>query len=151
MTRYKPPGAAPLVERAGASTFLMDLHESRSTSEIQWYFRTSTQLPVAVNMWTLPPGASEAVHVHDRRSPIEELYVVVDGIAEAQVGSESYTLSAGDAYLAPVDLPHDLKNVGSGDLRVIVVWGPTADRTGMPIHDASLTIVRAAEHVGTSK
>ncbi|MDN5748271.1 MAG: cupin domain-containing protein [Pseudonocardia sp.] len=90
---------------------------------MQWYFRGSSQLPVAVQSWTLPPGGSEGMHRHPADAPVEELYLVVSGTVSMQVDDTVHELGPGDAVLAPVGADHDVRNTGDGTAALVVVWG----------------------------
>jgi len=115
-----------MIEHAGATAFDYELHDGTDVTRIQWYFLDRSQLPVAVQLWELPPGGTEGMHAHPADEPLEELYVVVEGSAEMRVDQETYQLGAGDAVLAPVGSQHDLRNTGRTALRVVVVWGKPA-------------------------
>lgn len=91
---------------------------------VQWYFRKDCDLGVAVQAWTIAPGASEGRHAHHDERPLEELYVVVAGQAEVTVDRKVSRLQVGDAFLAKVGADHDVANTGDVPLTMIVVWGP---------------------------
>lgn len=116
-----------MLERAGYGAFEDTLHGGSGTSRFQWYFLDRSRLPVAVQRWELPPGASEGMHAHGEDEPLEELYVVLQGTARMHVDEETYDLGPGDAALAPVGADHDLVNVGGDALQVMVVWGPPGE------------------------
>ncbi len=59
-------------------------------TRVQWYFLDRSQLPVAVQLWELPPGGTGGMHGHPADVPLEELYVVVEGSAEMRVDQETY-------------------------------------------------------------
>ncbi|MGH8866562.1 MAG: cupin domain-containing protein [Actinomycetes bacterium] len=112
-----------MFERAGESAFDYRLHGGAEPTRIQWYFHERTQLPVAVQSWTLPPGGGEGAHAHGPDQPLEELYVVLEGSAAMRVDGVEHTLGPGDAVLATVGSDHDLRNTGSVPLTVMVIWG----------------------------
>lgn len=49
----------------------------------------------------------------------EEVLLILEGEAEAEVGDERGRLSAGGLALIPAMMPHDVYNVGSEPLRVV--------------------------------
>lgn len=112
-----------MLEPAGSKSFEYTLHEGAEAATVQWLFADEATLPVAVNLWELPPDGTEGMHSHDNRDPLEELYVVVQGEAMMRVDDEEYELGPGDAVLAPVGSKHDLRNTGATPLKVLVVWG----------------------------
>jgi mannose-6-phosphate isomerase-like protein (cupin superfamily) len=44
-----------------------------------------------------------------------------------RAGAERHELFVGDSVLAPVGVSHDISNVGTESLRVLVVWGPPGE------------------------
>lgn len=69
----------------------------------------------------LAPGQRHQAHIHADQ---DKLYYVVQGHGEAGVGDETSAVSAGDLVLAPAGVIHSLKNSGSDDLIVMVVFSP---------------------------
>ncbi|HET8600893.1 MAG TPA: cupin domain-containing protein [Segeticoccus sp.] len=117
-----------MLERAGETAFDHDMHHGALPMRVQWYFLDRSRLPVAVQLWELPPGGSEGMHAHPDDEPLEELYLVIEGSARMRVDEEEHDLGPGDAVLAPVGAEHDLRNTGSRPLKVLVVWGrPSAE------------------------
>lgn len=117
-----------MLERAGETAFGHVMHEGGVPMQVQWYFLDRSRLPVAVQVWELPPGGSEGEHTHPQDDPLEELYLIIEGCARMSVDGQVHDLLPGDAVLAPVGSEHDLVNTGPGTLRVVVVWGrPAAD------------------------
>ncbi|EMY36202.1 cupin domain-containing protein [Arthrobacter crystallopoietes BAB-32] len=113
-----------MLERRGSFAFDYDLHGGTAPVRMQWLFHNQSTLPVAVQVWELPPGGSEGMHAHPADScPLEELYIVIEGTARMHLDGERHDLAAGDALLAPVGSEHDLANTGMSKLRVLVVWG----------------------------
>lgn len=115
-----------MLERAGETAFDHDMHEGALPMRVQWYLLDRSRLPVAVQLWELPPGGSEGLHSHEEDEPLEELYLVVEGSARMRVDDEQHDLGPGDAVLAPVGSRHDLRNTGADTLKVVVVWGRPA-------------------------
>lgn len=112
-----------MLERSGAGAFDHTLHGGAAPMRMQWYFREDTRLPVAVQSWQLPPGASEGMHAHEDDAPLEELYVLVSGHAVMRVDDATHEMAAGDAVLAPAGSHHDLRNTGVEAAHVLVIWG----------------------------
>ena len=54
-----------MIERAGEHVFDYTLHGGNGSVRMQWHFLDTSRLPVAVQTWELPPGASEGTHAHD--------------------------------------------------------------------------------------
>ena len=102
-------------------------HKLHGGSEMlmQVHFVNDMQLPVTMQTWELPPGGCEGMHSHaPGELALEEFYLVLQGVAHMQVGTERHELHAGDSVLARVGVSHDIRNPGPETLRVLVVWGP---------------------------
>lgn len=113
-----------MIERAGEYAFEHTLHGGTGSMRMQWHFLEQSRLPVAVQTWELPPGASEGMHAHDpSEQPLDELYLVLAGTGRMRVDAEAYDLASGDSVLAVAGANHDLVNTGQDLLRVLVVWG----------------------------
>jgi quercetin dioxygenase-like cupin family protein len=56
----------------------------------------------------------------------EEVVLVLDGEAEVTAGSERMRLTAGGIALVPAVVPHDIRNVGQGKLRVVGFFSSAA-------------------------
>lgn len=112
-----------VIEHAGQTAFDYRLHDGEGEARFQWYFLDASRMPVAVQRWELAPGASEGMHAHGSDRPLEELYLVTDGMATMRVDDRTYHLGPGDAVLAPVGAEHDLRNTGNETLRLVVVFG----------------------------
>jgi quercetin dioxygenase-like cupin family protein len=69
----------------------------------------------AVVLLEFEPGGELAVHTDSA----EELLLVIEGTAEGTVGDEVGRVAAGDIVLVPALVPHGLRNIGDGLLRVV--------------------------------
>jgi quercetin dioxygenase-like cupin family protein len=63
----------------------------------------------------LEPG----MHVGLHRDSSEELLLILEGEGEAAVGEETAVAQAGAILTVPAMEPHDIRNVGTGTLRVL--------------------------------
>ena len=54
-----------------------------------------------------------------RQSRVEQVLLVVAGTANALVGSEEKQLTPGSTIRIPAKVPHDIRNVGDGSLRLL--------------------------------
>jgi mannose-6-phosphate isomerase-like protein (cupin superfamily) len=79
------------------------------------------------NVWTVAEG-SMLRHSHREQ---EELYLVLDGVAQLEVEMETFRLGERDALSVPAGIAHKLTNIGVGPLTVLVAAAPpaTADST----------------------
>lgn len=116
-----------MFEPRNSHSFDHELHGG-STMRMQVHFVNEMTLPVTIQTWELPPGGSEGMHAHEPGAgALEEFYLVLEGVARMQVGAEIHELCAGDSVLAQVGVNHDITNVGTELLRVLVVWGPQGE------------------------
>lgn len=119
-----PTVPADPVERAGEHEFAHTLHEGEGDLRIRHHFAGTSQLPVALQTWTLAPGAREGMHAHDDPA-LEEIYLVLSGRARIHQDGRTHLLGPGDALRAPAGTEHDLACAGTEPLEVLVAWGPT--------------------------
>lgn len=134
-----------MLERAGRAQSGLTLHGGERPTDVQWYFREESSLPVAIQRWELPPGGSEGLHAHPPGADaLDEIYVLVSGAATMTVDGARYDLEPGDAVLARTGTQHDLRNPGTTPATVLVVWGPpgtaldwTRYRTGRASREAA--------------
>lgn len=66
----------------------------------------------------LPAGAVIGRHLHEGN---EEIYYVLSGKGEMTVDSSTMVMEAGDACLTKSGSEHTFKNIGDGELRILVV------------------------------
>ncbi len=67
------------------------------------------------------PGQETEAHMH-RES--QEIYYIIDGYGTMRLGTETPGVSAGDAILIPPGTVHNIKNTGSGALRILCICCP---------------------------
>ncbi|MCY0904823.1 cupin domain-containing protein [Arthrobacter sp. H14-L1] len=112
-----------MIEHSGEHAFDYRLHGG-SPVRMQWLFFDQSNLGIAVQTWELPPGGCEGMHAHtDDDMALEEIYIVTEGTGQMEVSGETFDISAGDSVLAKVGASHDLRNTGTGPLKLVVVWG----------------------------
>jgi HTH-type transcriptional regulator, repressor for puuD len=74
---------------------------------------------VTTGITEFPPGAGIPLHTHN----VEESVFVLEGLATAVIGEDSFDLEAGDATWAPAGVPHRFTNRGNGPMRIYWVYG----------------------------
>jgi HTH-type transcriptional regulator, repressor for puuD len=89
---------------------------------------------VTTGITELEPGTAIPLHTHN----VEETVLVLDGLATAVVGEDSFDLEAGDGTWVPAGVPHRFANRGQGRLRIHWVYGG---------REVSRTIVATGETV----
>ena len=66
------------------------------------------------------PGGSIPAHEHVN----EEIYHILSGTGEMQVGNETERVRAGDTVYMEPDVPHTLRNTGDSDMELLFVYSP---------------------------
>jgi mannose-6-phosphate isomerase-like protein (cupin superfamily) len=66
-------------------------------------------------------GQEHKAHAHAGQ---DKLYYVVEGLGEATVGDQTYSVAAGDLVVAPADVLHSMRNPGPLPLVVLVILAP---------------------------
>lgn len=82
-----------------------------------------------VNWARLPGGASFRQHYHE---DMDEVFVLVEGIARMRVGDETVLMEKGDAVLVPMKKTHRMVNPGTKDVEY-VVFGISRGKGGKTI------------------
>ena len=70
----------------------------------------------------LAPAMTVPRHTHTRE---DEAYYVLSGELEVIVGDEAFILRAGDALIAPRDIPHQLRNSGDVENHYLIMFSPS--------------------------
>ena len=71
--------------------------------------------------WDVPVGFASPYHVHRRE---DEAFYVLEGELSVICGDQWMTASAGSYVYGPRDIPHGFKVVGSGPVRMLLMWAP---------------------------
>ena len=79
----------------------------------------SDTIELNVNECHVNGGAGN--HVHE---DADHLYYFISGHGESTVGGETLRYGPGDALYIPMGVPHDMKNTGQEDLKMIVTLAP---------------------------
>lgn len=70
---------------------------------------------------TVQPGARTALHRHART---EEIYHVTAGVGTMTLGSEVFTIGAGDTICIPPGAAHCVENTGAAPLKILCACAP---------------------------
>lgn len=70
---------------------------------------------------TVPPGGGPPPHVHHRE---DETFYVIEGEFEFYAKGETIKAEAGSLVIAPRDIPHTFKNVGSTPGKMLILVRP---------------------------
>ncbi len=103
------------------------VHDGDGVITRRGFFRGLTRLPVRVEIWELPPGASEGAHVHDGDDALEEFYYFIAGRGVVWMDDQETPVRPGDAIMAPPGADHGLRNTGQDTLKLLIIWGRPAN------------------------
>ena len=67
------------------------------------------------------PGEKTLLHVHAKS---EEIYYIINGQGKMQLGSESLNVNQGDSICIPPGTPHNIKNTGADNLKILCCCSP---------------------------
>ncbi|MBE2221942.1 MAG: cupin domain-containing protein [Anaerolineae bacterium] len=103
--------------------------QKRERNGLTSYFlldRRSVVKPnLAVTWVTVAVGSRQISHHHEP----EQVYVIVQGKGEMQVGAETQLLQAGDLVYIPSNFEHGIVNTGNEELTYISAATPPFDLT----------------------
>jgi quercetin dioxygenase-like cupin family protein len=74
-----------------------------------------------------PPGVGPELHVHLAQN---ELFFVLKGSIGVQCGSDRTVLNAGDALMAPANIPHAFVVLGTETAHVLLIYDPAGEMEG---------------------
>ncbi|WP_407356916.1 cupin domain-containing protein [Methanolobus sp. WCC5] len=70
---------------------------------------------------TVPAGSSTLLHIHNLS---EEIYHVISGTGLLTLGDEDIIVQTGDSICIPPKTPHNIKNTGRCELRILCCCSP---------------------------
>ncbi len=92
---------------------LNEIHGEKVLYQLVWRFTLKAEMLKAfkgVAQLTVPPGETNLMHNHPRE---EQIYIVLSGSGEIQVGEERAPAGPGDVVYLPANVPHGFFNTGS--------------------------------------
>jgi quercetin dioxygenase-like cupin family protein len=99
-------------------TLLEGWYESNPTTRQKAafpFYKATGAESLSVVYFEIEPGNNLGEHTDSA----EEVIIILEGSAEANVGDERGLLSKGEMALIPAMTPHDIRNVGSDSLKVV--------------------------------
>ncbi len=99
------------------------LHDGDGVVTRSRFFRKATRLPVRIEVWELPPGASEGSHIHEGDNSLEEFYYFLSGKGIMWMGDEEVAVGPGDAVMAAPGVDHGFRTEGDEPLKLVIAWG----------------------------
>jgi quercetin dioxygenase-like cupin family protein len=114
------------LERSGQATFkYVDLHDGSGEIAVQRLFDKQHSWEVDLDVWEIPPGASEGSHTHDSSDLeyglMDEIYLIIKGQAEMTIDGKIELLNEGDSVLCKAGSDHNLVNIGTNNLKVLLI------------------------------
>jgi quercetin dioxygenase-like cupin family protein len=79
----------------------------------------SAHLMIGLNAFE--PGQSHALHAH---AGMDKAYIVVEGEGVFLLDGRELPMTAGQLLVAPADVPHGVRNDGTGRLLVMAILAP---------------------------
>lgn len=78
---------------------------------------------LAVTMVDIEPGAKQRLHNH----PEVQVYVIIAGTGQMQVGDDTQTVNPGDLIYIPTNQMHGIENTGDSTLSYVSAATPAFD------------------------
>lgn len=78
----------------------------------------------------MPPGTAEVPHRHGQA---RQLFYVLTGALEIEMGGVAHRLAAGDGLHVPPQESHQVRNSSDGPVRFLVISAPTTRGDRLPV------------------
>ncbi len=101
------------------SHYSLETLENQRQTLGKMYLEFVRQPDISAGLYVLPVGGTDPQKPHSE----DEIYVVLSGRAQIQVGETDFPANAGDSIFVPAKLEHRFHSI-SEELRVIVVFAP---------------------------
>ena len=98
-------------ERSGLTSFFMFGRGDANVDQL------------AITMVDIEPGAKQRLHNH----PEVQVYVIIAGSGQMQVGEETETVQTGDLIYIPTNQMHGVENTGDSTLSYVSAATPAFD------------------------
>jgi oxalate decarboxylase/phosphoglucose isomerase-like protein (cupin superfamily) len=133
-----PDGASAAAVTSSPRKFLKDcdqanvlsypgVYEGKGAIDVKFFFRKEgAPEPARLLVYTIPPGASEGVHLHRpgdaKFGSFDEFYYIISGSGEMEIEGEKVPVTAGDHVFIPNGVAHGIENTSAeGDLKVYLL------------------------------
>lgn len=98
------------------------MHDNKAASEmLAANFMNKKMMPVLIKI-----GKSGRTHDEENKAGVEKFIYVLEGRIEANIGGSKYNLVKGDSLYFESSIPHNFRNVGTGEAKAISVTTPPA-------------------------
>lgn len=92
--------------------------------------RSSTGTHIQLVMMALPPGWVIGEEVYE----VDQCFFFVQGTAQAIVGGSTASIGEGGALCVPAGTRHDIRNGGTGPLKLYTIYAPPQHPPGTVHH-----------------
>jgi len=79
-------------------------------------------------LMTLPPGCDIGAEVHKDR---DQFFRFEDGSGQVDIDDNSYDVGDGSGIVVPAGARHNVRNTGSGPLKLYTIYGPPEHKDGI--------------------
>lgn len=111
-------------------------HQGIGTIGARFFQFGGASAPANFLVYSIPPGCSEGVHVHNTidpsLGPFDEYYYIIEGTGVMPIDGERVPVSAGDHIHTPMGVYHGIENDGTAMLRVFLTYINRAPYAGRP-------------------
>jgi mannose-6-phosphate isomerase-like protein (cupin superfamily) len=103
------------------------VYEGKGAIHVKFFFRKEgAPEPARILIYTIPPGASEGVHIHQpgdtKVGSFDEFYYIISGSGEMEIEGETVPVTAGDHVFIPNGVAHGIENTSAtADLKVYLL------------------------------
>jgi len=97
-------------------------HEGKGTTTGYSFFADADSLKTVFRKRVLHPGSSIGYHLQKE----DEIYYIIRGTGEMQINGKTFPVKAGDAILTKPGSSHGLKQTGTADLAIIIVYAKSS-------------------------
>ncbi|BBE34199.1 cupin domain-containing protein [Sphingosinicella microcystinivorans] len=133
-------GAVTIDRAAEKVMYVSNVHGGNGKLGIKFFPFDGGPDPTHFLIYTIPPNASEGVHVHledntNNEGVFDEYYYIISGQGMMLVGDERIEVTTGDHIHTPIGVPHGIENSSStSTLSVFLTFidkAPEGKRTKM--------------------
>lgn len=102
------------------------VHEGKGTIGVKFFRFGNAPKPALLLVYTIPPGGSEGIHMHqqwdEKLGSYDEFYYILEGSGEMQIAGQTVAVTAGDHVFTPNGVEHGIENTSKeGDLKVYMI------------------------------
>lgn len=124
-----------------ATGFVDDIETlTEQNSEFRHVLYTGHHLQLV--LMALPPGEEIGSEVHDEN---DQFFRVEEGTGEVEIDGTTTLVRAGSGVIVPAGARHNVRNTGSGHLRLYTLYGPPHHEDGV-VHETKDEAEDSHEH-----